>query len=168
VAIRVGSRGPIARPKLHAVKGAADKRRRLDFIPEEPPAYRPSEPDWRSLFGRDEHAAEDAHAEWDLTVLELDRRGMLTKTDATTVIDYCLCHARVLQCERRLSSRGFIVTGANGPVKNPVAQLLTQWRTQLQKHRDSLGLSPMARRRLGREEEAPPDDESDLNQAPEV
>jgi P27 family predicted phage terminase small subunit len=168
VAILVGSRGPIAGQKLHAAKGAADKRQRRDFMPEQPPAYRPSEPDWKPIFGRDKHAAADAHAEWEWTVLELDHRGMLTKTDAATVVDYCLCHARVLQCERRLSSRGFVVPGANGPVKNPVAQLLTQWRTQLQKHRDSLGLSPMARRRLGREEEPPPDDDSDLDETPEV
>jgi P27 family predicted phage terminase small subunit len=165
----VGSRGPAKKGHLHAVKGAADKRERDNFTPEAPPAYDPAEPDWKRLVGgRDKRLIEDAHDEWELTVKELERRGMLTRTDATSVVDYCICHARVLQCERRLSNKGFVVQGANGPVKNPVAQLLNQWRGSLQKHRDSLGLSPMARLRLGREEEVPPDDDSDLNEPPPV
>lgn len=165
----MGSRGVARTAHLHSVKGAADKRQRDTFIPEAPPEYHPDEPDWAAKIGRrDKQLLTDAHDEWELTVRELERRGMLTRTDATTVVDYCLCHARVLQCERRLSSKGFIVHGANGPVKNPVAQLLSQWRQALQRHRADLGLSPMARMRLGREEERPPDDDSDLNEAPEV
>ena len=168
VAVTVGSRGPAPRTKLHSVKGAADKRQRENHVPEAPPSYTPREPEWKDVFGRDRKAVEDAHAEWELTVLELDRRGMLTRSDATSVVDYCICHARVLQCERRLSRKGFVLPGANGPVKNPVAMLLNQWRQALQRHRADLGLSPMARLRLGREEEVPPDDESDLDEAPPV
>lgn len=163
----MGSRGP-TKQRLGVIKGGQDPGHQKTKMPGAPPAYRPIEPEWKSVFGRDKRASEDAHAEWELTVLELDRRGMLTKTDATTVVDYCICHARVLQCERRLSNKGFVVPGPNGPVKNPVAMLLNQWRQNLQRHRADLGLSPMARMRLGREEELPPDDESDLNEAPPV
>ena len=163
----MGSRGPVKTINLHAINGGADKR--PNHVPEQPPAYNPGEPDWKSIFGgRDRRASTDAHAEWELTVMELERRGMLTRTDATTVIDYCICHARVLQCERRLSSKGFVVPGPNGPVKNPVAMLLNQWRQNLQRHRADLGLSPMARMRLGREEEPVPDDDSDLDDTPPV
>jgi P27 family predicted phage terminase small subunit len=164
----MGSGGVPKKARLHAVKGAADQGHRRDFTPEQPPAYNPNEPNWKPMFGRDNRAVADAHAEWELTVMELERRGMLTKTDVTTVIDYCICHARVLQCERRLSNKGFVVPGPNGPVKNPVAMLLNQWRQSLQRHRTDLGLSPMARMRLGREEEPPPDDDSDLDGEPEV
>jgi P27 family predicted phage terminase small subunit len=128
----------------------------------------PEEPEWKRVFGRDRRAAEDAHAEWERTVLDLHRRGIITRSDATTVGDYCICHARVLQCERRLSNKGFTLPGPNGPVKNPVAMLLNQWRQGLQRHRSELGLSPMARLRLGFEEEEPPDDDSDLNEKPPV
>lgn len=160
----MGSRGPAKKPALHAIKGGRDARHEPEFVPEQIPPYRPMEPEWKMIFGRDKRAVADAHAEWALTVLELDARGVLTKTDATTVVDYCLCHARVLQCERRLSNKGFVLPGPNGPVKNPVAMLLNQWRQSLQRHRADLGLSPMARMRLGREEEPPPDDDSDLDE----
>lgn len=164
----MGSRGPIKQGKLHEAKGAADQGQRRDFVREEPPSYSPIEPGWKSIFGRDKKAVEDAHDEWALTVCELDRRGLLTQTDASTVVDYCLCHARVLQCERRLSNKGFVLPGANGPVKNPVAMLLNQWRRSLDGHRKELGLSPASRRRLNVEEPEPPDDDSDLNEAPPV
>jgi len=167
----MGSRGPAKKPSsLRVVKGGQDPSHRPAFVPESPPEYHPGEPDWRHIFGgrNTKRLVEDAHAEWELTVMELERRGMLTKTDATGVVDYCLCHARVLQCERQLSCRGFVVEGANGPVKNPVAMLLNQWRQSLQRHRSDLGLSPMARMRLGREEPLPPDDDSDLDGNPPV
>lgn len=148
------------------MKGAGDKRSRNDFIPRAQPAYLPDEPDWHELL-RNKRQEALAHSEWELTVTELFRQGVLARTDASVAIDYCLCHARVLDCERRISNK-YTIRGANGTVKNPVAQLLSQWRAQLQKHRDSLGLSPMARLRLGKEEEVPPDDDSDLNEAPPV
>lgn len=135
-------------------------------MPQTQPAYLPEEPDWHELL-RNRRQEALAHAEWELTIMELFRQGVLTRLDASTAIDYCLCHARVFDCERRLSNR-YTVRGANGTVKNPVAQLLSQWRTSLQKHRDSLGLSPMARLRLGLEEEKPPDGDDDLNEPPPV
>lgn len=165
----MGLHGPVKKPRLDVVKGAKDKNIRKMYMPEQPPAYIPAEPDWASLLGsRSRRLIADAHAEWELTVGELQRRGILTRTDVSTVIDYCVCHARVLQCERRLSREGFIVPGANGPVKNPVAQLLAQWRQSLQRHRTDLGLSPMGRARLGREEQPPPTDDSDLDGEPPV
>ena len=165
----MGSGGFPKKANLKVMKGAGDTHARDVYVPEKLVPYRPAEPDWKRLIGgRDKRLFEDAHDEWELTVRELDERGVLTKTDATTVVDYCICHARVLQCERRLSNKGFVVPGANGPVKNPVAMLLNQWRQSLQRHRTDLGLSPMARLRLGREEETPPDDDSDLNEEPEV
>ena len=165
----MGSRGPLKKAKLSVVKGAPDKRARDNFRPESPPAYSPQEPDWKRLLGpQSKRLIADAHDEWELTVTELERRGMISRTDASTVVDYCLCHARVLQCERRLSREGFVISGDRGPVKNPVAQLLGQWRSSLQKHREALGLSPLAIRRLDTEEHEPPDDDSDLNEAPPV
>lgn len=165
----MGSRGPIKKPALHAVKGAADQGSRKDFRPEEPPAYSPREPDWASILGnRDKRAVADAQAEWLLTVTELDRRSLLVRTDASTVVDYVLCHARVLQLERRLSSKGFLVMTPKGPVKNPITMTLNQYRQALQSHRIALGLSPAARKRLNVEEPEVPDDESDLDEAPPV
>lgn len=164
----MGSRGPVRKPALKSIKGGRDARHEPEFTPEDRAPYMPPEPDWHALFGsRGGRQAEDAHAEWELTVTELFRIGELTRTDASTAADYCLCHARVMDCERRLSNK-YTIRGANGTVKNPVAQLLGTWRGQLQKHRDSLGLSPMARKRMGREEPEVPDDDSDLDQEPEV
>lgn len=164
----MGSRGFPKKPRLELLKGAADKQQRHNFTPERPPAYAPTEPDWRTFFGRDRRAAEDAHAEWELTVTELVRRGMVTATDATTVVDYVLCHTRVLQCERRLSARGMVVQGPNGPCRNPAALLLFSYRGTLARLRTELGLTPAARMRLGREEPEVPDDDSDLDEVPPV
>lgn len=162
----MGSRGFPKTTHLHVATGAPDKRQRGDFSPKPAAAFLPTEPDWHALL-RNKRQEQDAHAEWELTVSELFRTGVLTRTDASTAVDYCICHARVLDCERRLSNK-YTVRGANGTVKNPVSQLLTIWGARLQKHRDSLGLSPMARLRLGLAKETPPDDDSDLDDAPPV
>jgi P27 family predicted phage terminase small subunit len=158
----MGLRGPLPVPDLHAINGGADHRPAK--LPKKEPPYRPIEPKWADIFGKDAKARKDAAAEWALTVAELDRRGTITRTDASTVVDYCICHARVLQCERELSAGGFVVEGANGPVKNPVSTILNQYRGNLQTFRTALGLSPAGRVRLGQQEEAPPDDDSDLDE----
>jgi len=165
----MGAHGPLKKQRLTVVKGAPDKRRREQFIPAALPEYHPDEPDWPRLIGaRNKRVIEDAHSEWVLTVTELERRGMIARTDVSTVVDYCICHARVLQCERKLSTDGFLLRGERGVQKNPVSTMLNQWRSSLQKLRDSLGLSPRAFRALNQEQEEPPADDSDLDEVPPV
>lgn len=166
--VAMGSRGPLKQDRLHVVKGAADQGTRKDYRADEPPAYSPQAPDWRSILGRDKRAVADAEAEWELTVTELDRRGLLARTDASMVVDYVLCHARVLQLERRLSSKGFMLQTPKGPVKNPVTTTLNQYRGALQAHRVALGLSPAARKRLNVAAPEPGDDDDDLKRKPPV
>lgn len=93
-----------------------------------------------SKFGR-----ERAHDEWARVVPVLLNSVGLGNPDFSTVVDYCVCVARLEWCERRLSREGLIIPGAHGMSKNPLTTVATQYRTQLKTYIRELGLSPSAR-----------------------
>ena len=159
----MGSRGPSKTPNLHAINGGADHR------PPDAPARLPDPslprmPRWKPLFGDDTQAAKDAAAEWKRVVPTLHKIGALSIVDESGLIDYCVCHARVLQLERQLTIDGWIIDNEErGIVKNPLTMVLNQNRAALQRYKSEYGLTPMARVRLGLKEAPIPDDDDDLN-----
>jgi P27 family predicted phage terminase small subunit len=149
---------------LKAINGGADHRP----PPPKPlrlPPYRPSEPDWKPIFGRNLTSRRDAAAHWQWIVPQLLELGQLAKIDVPTVTDCCIVYARVRQCERELSERGMLVDSERGLAKNPITTVLNQYRSAYQRYMSDLGLSPMARMRLGATEPEPPDDDSDLDES---
>ncbi len=82
------------------------------------------------------------------------------EVDHTTVKDLCVCVARIDQAERDLSERGLMVTAERGTVKNGVATIASQYRSQLARYIRELGLSPSARSAITQSESE--DSDSDI------
>ncbi|MET8978555.1 phage terminase small subunit P27 family [Streptomyces sp. NPDC004539] len=89
-----------------------------------------------------------AGREWSGVVPVLQMMAGLTSVDRSTVVDYCVCVARLEWCERQLSIEGLVTMGQRGPCRNPLTTVATQYRTQLKAYIGELGLSPSARGRL--------------------
>src|SRR4051812_19952299 len=112
--------GPRPRPPLQVVReGNPGKRKVRDGV-KLPPADL-TEPDWEQLFPRVQknRALSDeltrcrrlARIEWRRVVPALRLSAGLTAVDMTVLTDYCVCVARIDQCERRLSRDGLLQLG---------------------------------------------------------
>ncbi len=90
----------------------------------------------------------EALPEWRrVTKLLLDR-GDLSELDQAGLADYCLCRIRLEQCEADITSRGLLVEGQRGLVKNPSLQLARQYRSAMAKWVELFGLAPLSRQRI--------------------
>ncbi|MFF0277461.1 phage terminase small subunit P27 family [Streptomyces sp. NPDC004330] len=104
---------------------------------------------------------EIAVREWERVVPVLTHMAGLHAVDWSTVVDYCVCVARLHCCEYQLSVEGLITMGQRGPCRNPLTTIATQYRTQLKAYIGELGLSPSARGRLTPPEGGDDGDEDD-------
>lgn len=149
-------------PQLKVVEGNPGKRRIPEDYPKPQPVA-PAEPSWPQLF-RGRAAArlrKDARAEWARVVPTLDGLGLLSVIDGATLTDYCVCWARVVQCERAIAEEGLVISGDRGKVKHPALTAANQYRTQLRFYIAELGFSPSSRGRLNMPRD-PADDDVDL------
>lgn len=133
------------------------------------PAAELEEPSWQDTFPTvsdktqqavNRRAREIARREWRRVVPVLKHTAGLADVDAHLLADYCICVARIDQCERDLSTRGLQVEGERGWQKNGATTIVSQYRAQLKVYIRELGLSPSARAGL-----KPPggdDDDSDV------
>jgi len=145
---------------------AEQKKPLLQVVREGNPAHRPLpdslvlpvaelvEPNWSDTFPtvRDQElqavnrrAREVARREWRRIVPVLKHAAGLAEVDATLLHDYCVCVARIDQCERDLSTRGLLLEGERGWQKNGATTVVAQYRSQLKVYIRELGLSPSAR-----------------------
>lgn len=159
---------PGKRPALAVVREGNPSKRPVEMGVILPPAEL-AEPDWQETFPtvRDKtqqalnrRAREIARREWRRVVPVLKHTAGLAEVDATLLSDYCVCVARIDQCERDLSTRGLQVEGERGWQKNGATTIVSQYRAQLKVYIRELGLSPSARTGL-----RPPggdDDDSDV------
>lgn len=143
--------GPAPRPALAVVREGNPGHRPLREQVAVPPASF-DEPDWSDLFRSSEAEADAAmfcrdvaSRTWRRVVPSLRISVGLGDVDFDTVLDYCVCVARLWWCERRLSVEGLIVEGQRGQCRNPLTTIATQYRTQLKTYIRELGLSPSAR-----------------------
>lgn len=86
-----------------------------------------------------------ASEEWNRVVPILKVSVGLGNLDFATVVDLCVCIARLEWCERQISREGLIVEGQRGPCRNPLTTVATAYRTQFKTYIRELGLSPSAR-----------------------
>lgn len=86
-----------------------------------------------------------AAEEWARVVPVLKHSVGLGNTDYFTVVDLCICIARLEWCERQISKEGLIVDGQRGPCRNPLTTVAAAYRTQFKTYIRELGLSPSAR-----------------------
>jgi P27 family predicted phage terminase small subunit len=123
------------------------------------------EPDWQDTFPAvrekgqqvlNRRAREVACREWRRVVPVLQHTAGLAAVDANLLQDYCVCVARIDQCERELSTNGLLLMGERGWQKNGATTIVSQYRAQLKVYIRELGLSPSARAGL-----KPPGDDDD-------
>jgi P27 family predicted phage terminase small subunit len=100
---------------------------------------------------------EVASREWGRVVPMLQRSAGLADVDSMVLVDYCVCVARIDQCERGLTEQGLVYLGERGWVKNGLTTIVSTYRQQLRAYIGELGLSPSARVRLT----PPGDDDGD-------
>lgn len=155
--VTVGIPGPAPKPYLQVVREGNPGQRKVNpgvVLPIEDFA----EPDWAEIFPpvrgdktvQDENrrAREVARREWRLVAPVLKHRAGLTGVDANVMRDYCVCVARIDQCERNISRLGLMTQGERGWVKNGACTIVAQYRGQLRTYIGELGLSPSSRTRL--------------------
>ena len=145
--------GPRPAPALKVVREGNPGKRPVRDTAVLPPAEL-SEPDWAGVFppppekratGETIRARNVARREWRRVVPVLIRSCGLADVDEVTVLDYCVCRARIDQGERALSRDGFLQLGERGWQKNGWTTILGQYRTQLARYIGELGLSPSSR-----------------------
>jgi P27 family predicted phage terminase small subunit len=129
------------------------------------PAGELGEPDWAEVFpasrnrairGENIRARNIARKEWRRVVPVLVRSAGLGDVDVTVLRDYCICVARIDQCERSLSRDGMLMFGERGMQKHGATTIVSQYRAQLKVYVRELGLSPSARAGI-----TPPGDDGD-------
>lgn len=136
-------------PKLKVLEGNPGKRPIPEDYPEPQPAA-PPEPYWPNLLPGEEAkpVRRDAREEWRRVVPVLDALGLLSLLDHSTLVDYCICWARLQECERQLSRDGLVRESERGLVRHAALIPANQYRTQLRFYVGELGLSPSSRGRL--------------------
>lgn len=157
--------GPKPKPPLQVVREGNPGRRPVREGVKLPPSEL-AEPDWQDTFptvrGDDRQRAintrcrEVARREWRRVVPVLTHTAGLAAVDTQVVHDYCVCVARIDQCERDISLNGMLIQGERGWMKNGATTVAGQYRQQLARYIGELGLSPSARGRL-----TPPEGDDD-------
>lgn len=152
------------KPVLQVVREGNPGKRPVPESLKLPPAEL-DEPDWIETFPavRDKEiqpanrrAREVARREWRRVVPVLKHTAGLAAVDANLLHDYCVCVARIDQCERELSTNGLLQLGERGWQKNGATTIVSQYRAQLKVYIRELGLSPSARTGM-----TPPKDDDD-------
>lgn len=150
------SSGPRPKPRLQIVREGNPGKRPVREGVKLPPSPL-AEPNWLDLFptvsdmdqrGINTRCREIARREWRRVVPVLKLSAGLTDVDTQTVTDYCVCVARIDQCERQISMDGLLMQGERGWQKNGATTVVGQYRQQLARYIGELGLSPSARGRL--------------------
>lgn len=152
------------KPALQVVREGNPGRRPVKEGVKLPPAEL-AEPDWEETFPvADEvdleavngRAREVARREWRRVVPVLKYTAGLAEVDVAALQDYCVCVARIDQCERDISRRGMLMEGERGWQKNGATTVVSQYRAQYKIYLREFGLSPSARVSI-----TPPDGDDD-------
>lgn len=152
------------KPALQVVREGNPGKRAVKEGVRLPPAEL-AEPDWeetfpvvedRTLQGVNRRAREVARREWRRVVPVLKYTAGLAEVDVAALQDYCVCVARIDQCEREISRRGMLMEGERGWQKNGATTVVSQYRAQYKIYLREFGLSPSARVSI-----TPPGDDDD-------
>jgi P27 family predicted phage terminase small subunit len=86
----------------------------------------------------------------------LDVMGMLAAVDLVALADWCVCVARLEECEREITRLGLVLEGERGWQRNGAAIIAAQYRQRLGHLSAQFGLSPLARDQLRGDTRAAP------------
>lgn len=152
------------KPALQVVREGNPGKRPIEEGLKLPPAEL-EEPDWQETFpvvkdkglqAINRRAREVARREWRRVVPVLKYTAGLADVDAAALHDYCVCVARIDQCEREISRNGMLMMGERGWQKNGATTVVSQYRAQYKIYLREFGLSPSARVGI-----TPPGDDDD-------
>ncbi|MEU5974301.1 phage terminase small subunit P27 family [Streptomyces sp. NPDC047315] len=154
------------KPPLQVIREGNPGKRPVNEGVRLPPADL-AEPDWTDTFADvpgdqgavNERCRNVASREWRRVVPVLELTAGIGTVDTSTLTDYCICIARIDQCEREISVNGILMLGERGWQKNGATTIVGQYRTQLARYIGELGLSPSARGRLISPEDYGDDDD---------
>lgn len=136
------------KPTLQVVREGNPGKRPIQEGLKLPPAEL-QEPDWAETFDGVDHENSRcrivARREWQRVVPILKYTAGLAAVDAAALQDYCVCVARIDQCERELSRNGLLQQGERGVMKNGATTIVSQYRAQYKIYLREFGLSPSAR-----------------------
>jgi P27 family predicted phage terminase small subunit len=151
------------KPALQVVREGNPGKRPVKEGMKLPPAEL-EEPVWTETFpvvagaqqAVNRRAREVARREWRRVVPVLKYTAGLAVVDTAALQDYCVCVARIDQCEREISQRGMLMEGERGWQKNGATTVVSQYRAQYKIYLREFGLSPSARVSI-----TPPGDDDD-------
>jgi P27 family predicted phage terminase small subunit len=136
------------KPALQVVREGNPGKRPVQEGLKLPPAEL-VEPEWAETFegvdAENSRCRTVARREWRRVVPVLKFTAGLAEVDLAALQDYCVCVARIDQCERELSRNGLLMQGERGMMKNGATTIVSQYRAQYKIYLREFGLSPSAR-----------------------
>lgn len=125
---------------LKLMEGNPGKRRLNENEPK-PRPIRPDCPEW---------LLDEAKAEWDRVVPELERMGLLTIVDRAALAAYCQAWARMVEAEAKIEQYGSIlkVKGSDYIQVSPYETLRRQNAQLIRSFCTEFGLTPSSRSRI--------------------
>ena len=130
------------KPKPTAVKLAEGNpgKRRINGQEPKPAGSMPDCP---------EHLSVEAKAEWNRIAVNLNRIGLLTQVDRTTMAAYCQCYGRWVEAEQKLAETPAILRLPSGYIQqSPWLTISNKQLELMAKYMAELGLTPASRSRL--------------------
>lgn len=149
----MGRRGPPPKPTaVNELRGNPGKRKKNKAEPK-PQSGAPACPAWLD---------DEAQAEWQRIVPELEQLEVLTKVDRAALVNYCMAWSRLRQAQTVLVDEGLTFETDNGPRKRPEVGIVEKAQSLLKSSLEQFGLSPASRSRIStKKEEAVSEDPLD-------
>lgn len=95
------------------------------------------------------HLSAEATAEWHRIADSLNRIGLLTQVDRTTMAAYCQCYGRWVEAEQKLKETPSILRMPSGYIQQSPWLTISNKQLELMvKYMSELGLTPASRSRL--------------------
>jgi P27 family predicted phage terminase small subunit len=95
------------------------------------------------------HLSAEAKAEWDRIAANMNRIGLLTQVDRTTMAAYCQCYGRWVEAEQKLAETPAILRMPSGYIQqSPWLTISNKQLELMAKYMAELGLTPASRSRL--------------------
>ena len=133
-------RGRKPTPTALKVANGNPGKRRINGQEPKPPGSLPDCPD---------HLSDVAREEWHRIAASLNKIGLLTQVDRTTMAAYCQCYGRWVEAEQKLAETPSIIRLPSGYIQQSPWLTISNKQLELMvKYMSELGLTPAARSRL--------------------
>lgn len=137
--------------KLRLLNGKAPGRDSGGRVVKETPGFTrlpPVAPNW---------LPNEARAEWDRVVPELQRLQLTKTIDGAALSAYCLAWSRVVAAQAIINAEGILSENSQGKVRHPAVLALESATRELMAWTHEFGLTPSAEQRVAKQTDAPPD-----------